>query len=87
MYYDNGQIELNRILASVFNALLPNVDFRRVQPSSYRLFQVADLLCTLTLTSIKYENHCISNTEDMFFGTAREFKKNYGKHLKNMLLK
>ncbi len=39
---DNGQVELTRILSSVFNAFLENVEFRKVTPADYRLFQVAD---------------------------------------------
>lgn len=87
VYYDNGQVELSRVLASVFSALLPSVEFRKVQPSGYRLFQVADLLCTLSLVATKYENHCISKSEEAFFGTRREFKKNFGKHLEAMQFK
>ena len=87
VYYDNGQVELSRVLASVFSALLPSVEFRKVQPSGYRLFQVADLLCTLSLVTTKYENHCISKSEEAFFGTRREFKKNFGKHLEAMQFK
>ena len=87
VYYDNGQVELSRVLASVFSALIPSVEFRKVQPSHYRLFQVADLLCTLSLVSVKYENHYLSKTEDLFFGTARQFKKNYGKYLEKMQYK
>lgn len=49
IYYDNGQVEVTKILSSVFNALLPNVEFRKVVPSNYKLFQVADLLCTMHL--------------------------------------
>ena len=30
IYYDNGQTEVSRILASVFNVLLDNVEFRKV---------------------------------------------------------
>lgn len=43
IYYDNGQIEVTKILSSVFNTLLENVEFRKVLPADYRLFQVADL--------------------------------------------
>ena len=53
IYYDNGQIELTRILSSVLNALLPEVEFRKVIPSEYRLFQVADLICSLELIRLK----------------------------------
>ena len=35
IYYDNGQIEVTRILSSVFNALLENVAFRKVLPADY----------------------------------------------------
>ena len=60
IYYDNGQIEVTRILSSVFNSLLDNVEFKRVIPSNYRLFQVADLICTLKLTELKMQNHILS---------------------------
>ena len=60
IYYDNGQIEVTRILSSVFNALLENVEFRKVLPADYRLFQVADLICTLKLTELKMTNHLLS---------------------------
>ena len=33
VYYDNGQVEVTRILSSVFNALLENVEFRKVLPA------------------------------------------------------
>ena len=42
IYYDNGQIEVSKILSSVFNAMLPEVVFRKVVPSEYKLFQVAE---------------------------------------------
>ena len=51
VYYDNGQVELTKILSSVFNVLYPNVEFRKVRPVDYRLFQVADLICTMELLS------------------------------------
>ena len=44
VYYDNGQIEVTKLLSSVFNVLLENVEFKKVIPSNYRLFQVADLV-------------------------------------------
>ncbi len=60
IYYDNGQVEVTRILSSVFNALLENVEFKKVIPADYRLFQVADLICTLKLAELKMENHILS---------------------------
>lgn len=81
IYYDNGQIEVTRILSSVFNALLENVEFRKALPADYRLFQVADLICTLKLTELKMENHLLSKSEVYFFGDERTLKKNYLKPL------
>ena len=47
LYYDNGQVEVCKILSSVFNVLLPNPTFRRVMPTEYMLFQADGFLCTL----------------------------------------
>ncbi len=81
LYYDNGQVELTRIISSVFNTLLENVTFRRVIPSDYRLFQVADLICTMALTELKLDAHPLSKSEFLFFGDERTLKKNYLKPL------
>ena len=81
IYYDNGQVEVSKILSSVFNALLPNPLFRKVMPTDYKLFQVADLLCSLKLVSLKIENNMFSKSEMMFFGNLRDLKKNYLKPL------
>lgn len=83
IYYDNGQVEVTRILSSVFNALLENVEFRKVMPTNYRLFQVADLICTLKLAELKMNNHILSKSEIYFFGDERTLKKNYLKPLSN----
>lgn len=81
VYYDNGQIEVSKILSSVFNALLPEVDFRKVVPSHYKLFQVADLFCTMCLIKLKLDSKQLSKSELSFFGNERDLKKNYLKPL------
>lgn len=83
VYYDNGQIEVSKILSSVFNALLDHVEFRKVFPSDYRLFQVADLVCTLQLLELKDEKHELSQSEKQFFSDERTLRKNYLKILDN----
>ena len=83
IYYDNGQVEVTRVLSSVFNALLENVEFRKVIPSQYRLFQVADLICTLKLTELKLANNTLSKSEKTFFESERILKKNYLKPIKS----
>lgn len=81
IYYDNGQIELTKILTSVFNTLYTHVEFRKVKPVDYKLFQVADLICTLELLSEKASVGGFSSSEREFFGNIRDFKKNYFKHI------
>ena len=82
IYYDNGQVEVSRLLSSVFNALLPSPIFRKVMPSDYKLFQVADFICTMELVSIKLESRLFSKSEMTFFGNRRDLKQNYLKALK-----
>ena len=62
---------------------IENVQFRKVMPSDYRLFQVADLICTLKLTELKLEAHILSKSEKYFFGDERTLRKNYIKPLSN----
>ena len=77
VYYDNGQVELNKILSTLFNAFLPRVEFKKVKPSDYRLFQVADMICTLELLKLKIDNHMFSKSEEIFFGEINDLKRNY----------
>ena len=82
IYYDNGQVEVSKLLSSVFNALLQSVTIKRVFPSDYRLFQVADLICSLELVQLKMDAKTVSESELKFFGNLRDLKKNYIKPLK-----
>lgn len=77
IFYDNGQIELTKILTSVFSILYTHVEFRKVKPKNYKLFQVADLICTLELLSNKANTNAFTNSENDFFLNSRNFKKNY----------
>lgn len=77
VYYDNGQIELTKILTSVFNTMFSTVDFRKVEPQNYILFQAADLICTIELVAQKFDTKTPSKSELEFFINGRDFKKNY----------
>lgn len=83
LYYDNGQIELTRLLISVFSTLYAHVEFRKVRPVDYKLFQVADLICTTELIEEKAE---LSRSELDFFNSKRDFRKNYLKSLRKKQL-
>ena len=82
LYYDNGQHELSRILNEVLTTYLSDVEIRKVLPSEYRLFQVADLICTLELLCIKIESGNLSNSEERIFHSKRDLKKDFLKGIK-----
>ena len=86
VYYDNGQHELTKILTTIFNTLFVNVEFRRVKPSEYKLFQVADLICTWELLALKAEDNNFTKSENEMFGSARLFIKNRYKLIKKKKL-
>ena len=81
LYYDNGQHELNRILNTVLATQLADYDVRKVIPNEYRLFQVADLICTLELLKAKIEHGKLSNSEERIFHSKRDLKKDFLKGL------
>lgn len=53
------------------------VEVRKVMPTDYKLFQVADLLCSLKLIQLKMDNNMFSKSEKVFFGSVRDLRKNY----------
>jgi hypothetical protein len=81
--YDNGQRELTKIIVAVFSATLGDIEYRKVIPSDCKLFQVADLICTLTFLSLKYASKALSNSEQNFFSTRKDLKKSYLSLLKD----
>lgn len=82
LYYDNGQHELSQILKSVFSKELSQYDIRKVFPIDYKLFQVADLICTLTLLELKCLSHHLSRSEILIFHSERALKKDFLKPIK-----
>lgn len=77
VYYDNGQVQLTHIIEAVFED--SRTLFRTVKPYNYRLFQIADLLTTLELINLKKNDGTNSKSEINFFGSMRDFYKNYYK--------
>ena len=75
--------ELTRLLISVFSTLYAHVEFRKVRPVDYKLFQVADLICTTEMIEEKAE---ISRSELDFFRSKRDFRKNYFKSIRKKQL-
>ena len=69
VYYDNGQDEISRLLNISLNSFLKDVNITRVQPKNYKLFQVADLICTIELLDIKFRTKTLTKSEHGFFET------------------
>lgn len=82
LYYDNGQRNLNRILNSVLFTELSKYDVRKVSPKDYKLFQVADLICTLQLLDIKHKKNELTNSELLIFHNPKDLKKQFLKPIK-----
>ena len=81
LYYDNGQRTVTRLLNTVFSAVLSEYEMRRVMPKDYRLFQVADLICTIELIRKKLESRDLTNSERLIFHSRREFYKDFVRRL------
>lgn len=81
LYYDNGQPVLSRSLGRALTAKLAAHDSRTVSPSNYKLFQVADLICTIELIRAKAKDRGLSRSEELIFHSARDFKKDFGTRL------
>lgn len=81
IYYDNGQIQLTKTLIAIFGSLLgDNSEFRVIMPNNYKLFQTADLICTLALIKNKLiSGKDLTNSEQIFFGSVSKLRKNYFK--------
>ena len=76
IYYDNGQPQVNRILKAAFSKT-PALFVENVSPSNYRLFQVADLVCSAELLNLKLrEGIPLTKSEQYVFPQPRVLKKN-----------
>jgi len=77
VYYDCGQKSITNFLHGFFESrAFRKVEFAQaVEPRKYRLFQVADLVCTLRLLELKLENDLpFSSSERRFFGGEKKFR-------------
>lgn len=81
IYYDNGQQQVKSILHEAFS-FLP-VEFPvSVTAEKYRLFQSADLICTVELVNLKLKLGVeLTKSESAFFPSIRDFRKTVAKPL------
>lgn len=83
VYYDCGQSPITKILQKSFTGLGEKVEFASgVQPRRYKLFQLADLICTLNLVDAKIKvGERLTDSEYKFFGGKSAFRRSEAKFL------
>lgn len=88
IYYDGARHEVTQALRGAVTYALSKeaVIYRDATYRDYRLFQVADLLCTLELTAMKYERHRETATDRRMFGDERTFRRNVMRKYERMRL-
>lgn len=88
IYYGNGQSQVTAIVHSAFEKTLSKeaLVYRNASPAQFHLLQVADYICTLELTEIKYQHHEETATDKIFFGTHTTFRKNFLRRLRKHLV-
>lgn len=77
LYYDNGQHELSQVLNAGLSTGLTTYETRKVLPHDYKLFQVADLICTLELLRLKISTGNLTRSETLIFHSKRDLKKDF----------
>ncbi len=88
IYYDDGQSLVTRALHLGFEYALAReaVVYRDASPAGYRMLQIADYVCGIELAAAKYDSGVEGATDRMFFGTRRDFNKNFLRKLRKHLL-
>lgn len=84
VYYDCGQSPVTNLLRDTFVARLgKRMSFAQgVKPKSFKLFQLADLICTVKLIQQKIDLRLpLTDNEFRFFGGPRRFMRNVCKPL------
>ena len=88
IYYDKGQQVVEKALLQSFGIIGYPVDFKdNVKADNYRLFQLTDFICSISLIETKMSNHELSKSESRFFNDPQSFKKYYLKALAKKTLK
>lgn len=83
------ELSISEALHSAIDFMLSKdaVLYRMANPKEYRLSQVADCVCTLELTDIKFRSGTTTETDSKVFGTSyAAFTKNHMKHLRRKSL-
>jgi hypothetical protein len=86
VYYDNGQAQVKSLLREAFAMFSSTVEFvPDVVPAKYRLFQAADLICTIELIAAKTAG-MMTESEKRFFGSHRVFVRDILRQIRRKLV-
>ena len=77
LYYDNGQVELSKILNHTMALHFANYEIRKINPKDYKLFQAADFACSIELIAKKLETKIFTRSEYIIFKSIKSFKKDF----------
>lgn len=83
VYYDNGQRQITKMLNAVMATELTDFEMRKVHPVNYRLFQAADLLCTLALLQQRYDANNLTRSDLLLFYSRNDLRKDFLKRIKD----
>lgn len=77
IYYDDGQKSVAQTIHKAVDYALSKdaVTYRLASSSDYRLSQIADYICTMELTALKYADKASTATDEKFFGSWSQFRK------------
>ena len=88
VYYDCGQSFISRILRDTFGKIFGSrMDFRTAYQKDYKLLQVADYICTLEQSKIRWDNDNPTKSEKVFFLSRQKFLQNYYKKISKKKLR
>lgn len=84
VYYDNGQHVVTAALRGAIEYAISKeaTIYRDASPQQYVLSQLADYVCGIELTALKYATGEQTNTDRLFFGDKTGFKKNWLKKIR-----
>lgn len=79
IYYDGGQSVVTRAVHKAIASCISHeaIEYKDAVAGRYRLSQVADYVCGIELTKLKFEHHLETKTDTAFFGAYGSFRKNF----------
>ena len=78
MYYDCGQATISKILRYTFGKIFGNrIDFQTAYQKDYKLLLVADYICALEQSKIRWDTDNPTKSEQVFSLSRQKFMKNY----------